>query len=384
MGKQTKIYCFSEVEFADPSLKGIRPDGLIIVSTGRTVWSALVEAKIKNATLEVEQLEKYAQAAKKLGINSLISISNELVSRPDLHHVPLPKILVRNLEYLHFSWASILSNAQIMHAKTELSDPEQAFILGELIKYLKHDSSGINRFDQMSASWSEVVKLAVQLFPLNKSNNDVVAVAQDWIQESRDLSMKVAEQVNEKVLVKYSNRARSDLSILTKDVINEICETKTLTCDLDIPNTAGTISIQANLTSRQVTASMSFTAPKDKKSTSARVNWLLRMLKEDGANELIIGATWPSRVANTYEKVSALREDPKSLQCENPTHTPINFIIQLVVDDPRAFQGRRKFIELVESTAERFYELAGQHIKAWQAPPPKATSIPSDHEESDL
>jgi hypothetical protein len=71
VGKQTKIRCCTEIEFVDQDFKGCRPDGLIIVSTGRSEWTALVEAKVKHGKLEQSQIEKYAQAAKKYGIDSL-------------------------------------------------------------------------------------------------------------------------------------------------------------------------------------------------------------------------------------------------------------------------------------------------------------------------
>ncbi|MCC5969018.1 MAG: hypothetical protein JJU15_03645 [Pararhodobacter sp.] len=66
-------------------------------------------------------------------------------------------------------------------------------------------------------------------------------------------------------------------------------------------------------------------APQDKKTTKARLNWLLRMLKVYDPR-LRIRAPWP---------------------------------------------GRRTFIELLEASATEFYGLVGQHLRTWQALPPK-------------
>lgn len=374
VGKQTKIRCFTEVEFNDPAFKDCRPDGLIIVSTGRSEWSALVEAKIKHGKLEQSQIERYAQAAKQYGIDSLITISNEMASRPDHHPITLPKTLTNKVALLHYSWASILTNAQILEGQTAVDDPEQSFILRELIKYLGHDSSGIYRFDQMSSAWNEIVKQAVGLLSFAKSSEEVAQIASDWIQESKDLSMRLSSLVNERVEVKHSKAAKADMAVLRKEIVESLANNNTLETELDVPNSAGGIKVSANLQTRQVSVSMQITAPKDKKSTSARVNWLLRMLKHEESDNLVIGATWPSRIENTHSTVSQLRTAPDSIQCNNPKVAPVNFTVNLIVDNIKAFNGRKTFITLLEESVELFYTIAGQHIKAWQASPPKAKS----------
>ncbi len=46
--------------------KKARPDGLILVSTGDKIWSAMIESKIENAELKKEQIEEYLDLAKSL------------------------------------------------------------------------------------------------------------------------------------------------------------------------------------------------------------------------------------------------------------------------------------------------------------------------------
>ena len=40
-------------------------------------------------------------------------------------------------------------------------------------------------------------------------------------------------------------------------------------------------------------------------------------------------------------------------------------------DNTRGFDGKRKFIELLETLVPTFYEHVGQHLKAWVPPAPK-------------
>ena len=51
VGERTKIECWSEVVPTQGEHLNKRPDGLIVVKTSKTTWSALVEAKIKKIRL---------------------------------------------------------------------------------------------------------------------------------------------------------------------------------------------------------------------------------------------------------------------------------------------------------------------------------------------
>src|SRR5262249_30669735 len=80
IGKRAKIRCFTEIVLkSDPHF---RPDGLMIVDTGRDSWSALIECKVGRAVIETEQLENYLRKARENGIDAVITISNQLVADP--------------------------------------------------------------------------------------------------------------------------------------------------------------------------------------------------------------------------------------------------------------------------------------------------------------
>ena len=72
----------SYVEVALPSAEGgtgDRPDGLICVSKRNTNWTALIEAKINNVEIDEVQIHRYAESAKRLGVDAVITLSNQLV-----------------------------------------------------------------------------------------------------------------------------------------------------------------------------------------------------------------------------------------------------------------------------------------------------------------
>ncbi len=72
-----KVEAFIEVPFQLGDHQ-FYPDGLIRVSRGKTVWTALVEVKTNNNDLKPEQLENYLEIAREHGYDALLTISNEI------------------------------------------------------------------------------------------------------------------------------------------------------------------------------------------------------------------------------------------------------------------------------------------------------------------
>ncbi len=128
MGKRSKIQCFTEVSFKGDNPKS-RPDGLIIVTTGKKIWSALVESKVGRNELGSDQVEDYLAIAKAQGVDATITISNQFASLPTHHPVKVNKHKLRSTGLFHFSWLSILSKALLLIDGKAIEDVEQAYIL---------------------------------------------------------------------------------------------------------------------------------------------------------------------------------------------------------------------------------------------------------------
>ena len=77
--------------------------------------------------------------AKEVGADALITISNQFATIPNHHPVRVDKKKIRNVGLYHFSWLSILSNAQLLAESESIKDREQAIVLKELIRFLEHD-----------------------------------------------------------------------------------------------------------------------------------------------------------------------------------------------------------------------------------------------------
>ena len=81
-GARTRVSAYTEVGIGSETGAADRPDGLLLVETGRTTWSALVEAKVGRSALDPDQVERYLKLARDNGIDAVITISNDFAARP--------------------------------------------------------------------------------------------------------------------------------------------------------------------------------------------------------------------------------------------------------------------------------------------------------------
>jgi hypothetical protein len=144
------IETYIEVPF-DLGGRRIFPDGLIRARRGTKSWTALVEVKTGDNALATEQLENYLDVAREHGFDALITISNEMPPSPGIHPTAVDRRKLRKVSLHHWSWTEVLTHAVMQKEFRGVADPEQAWILGELIRYLEHPKSGAMSFDDMGA-----------------------------------------------------------------------------------------------------------------------------------------------------------------------------------------------------------------------------------------
>lgn len=370
IGRRTKIDVFTEViPMSGENVNG-RPDGLIILSSGKETWSALIEAKIGKAELQDEQVCRYVETARSNNIPAVITISNQFVARADHSPVAVPKTLLKKTALFHWSWTWISTQCEILLHQQIVEDREQAFLLSEFVHLLNHPKTGIERFAQMASSWKELVQLVASQGNLKKSDSLVEDGVGCWFQEVRDLCLQMSRHVGKTAITQIDRKLVDDPVARLKDGVSHLVSDHALVARFRIPDCAADIDICADLLRKSVTVGMRLKACLDRKSTKARVNWLVRMLQKDDPR-LIVRAHWPGRTPPTQELLSKLREDPAAIQTDNPAMTPHSFEVMLVEDLGGRFGGRRTFIEDIERVVPEFYDLVGQNLRAWQPSPPK-------------
>lgn len=372
IGKSAKVECWTEVVFAGQEGFGKdRPDGLIIVSVGKSRWSALVEAKIGNQDLTAEQVERYVLLARTNGIDAVITISNQLVARADHHPIKLPKRLLTKVGLYHWSWMSVLTAAMLLDMEQAIDDSEQQFLLDETIRFLSHDSTGISGLGQMNREWKDVVATIRNGGNLKKTAPEVEATISSWHQEERDLCLIMSRHLGTPVGLRLERKHKDAPLERIKDNCQLLASEMRMCGSLQIPGAATDLDITVDLQTRTIACAMRLDAPKDKQQTKARVNWLLRQLSKTENENTHVRARWPGRTPDTMESLAKLREYPSAIQTANPKMAPLAFEVLLIEDLAGKFSGARSFVEHLERIVPEFYDQVGQHLRAWRPAPPK-------------
>ncbi|MGH2489564.1 MAG: stress response protein, partial [Candidatus Limnocylindria bacterium] len=136
-----KIDAFIEASIKLESGRSVRPDGVIGVTRAGRTWWALVECKIADQQLSTEQMEAYLDVARANGIDAVLSISNQYATRSSDYPIPFDRKKLRKVSIHHWSWVRVLTEAEVQRQYRGVSDPDQAYLLEELIRYLSDPRS---------------------------------------------------------------------------------------------------------------------------------------------------------------------------------------------------------------------------------------------------
>jgi hypothetical protein len=361
--------------------KTLFPDGLIRVSRGAKSWTALVEVKTGSNELQPEQLENYLDIAREHGYDAVLTISNEIPAVAGQHPTKVDRRKLRKVALHHLSWTQVLAEAVMQKEFRGVADPDQAWILGELIRYLEHSRSGALEFDDMGEAWVAVrdAVSAGTLRPTDKGVPDVVARFDAML---RFASLRLGRQLGTEVVPVLSRKEQADPSLRAQALASMLCQTGQLAGAIRIPDTVGPLIVTADLRSSRVTCHVDVEAPRDGRPTT-RVNWLVRQLKAAPASVRVETFAAHARGSSAAELLDAVREDP-ALLIVDPKRELRSFRLALTSTmGTKRGRGRGSFIDSVLGATDTFYADVLQHLKAWSAAPPKLRhpgSTPEDVE----
>lgn len=374
LSKTSKVECYTEVVFKnkDRSEAKIRPDGLIVVTTGNKKWSAIIEAKVNNNEHQCEQVEAYLDLAKKNKIDAVITLSNQFSATPTHHPICVNKTKIRNVSLFHWSWTYLIAEAVMWVKYHGVNDPDQAYILEELVRFLQHDSSGVTSFDRMNSSWKDVCSSIQNRIALKKGSNEIQESVGSWHQFIRNITLHLSLSIGEDVTV-YLKKAHKDNAMKRLDDDSALLASdQVLSAYFDIPNAADRIKFTADLETRSMTVCMRLKAPDERATTKGRINWFLSQLKKTTNDNIAVRVAWPSRAPDTLATLTQIKEKGIDiLFSDNLTLKPTAFEAVLTRDLGAKFKGAKTFVQESEPLLLEFYEQAGQHLKEWVAAPPK-------------
>jgi hypothetical protein len=223
----------------------------------------------------------------------------------------------------HLSWWRILTEAIVQHRHRGLADPDQAWILGELIAYLDHEKSGAAGFQDMGDKWVSVRNAAAN-GTLRAADPEAREVAARWDQFIDYLCLGLSQDLGEDVRPvrarKQSSEARLDAA--TK----ELADTGMLSGTIKVPDAVGPLSVQADLRTRTLSTSVAVDAPREGRPLT-RVKWLTRQLKQ-APGDLRIDARFTSARETSSVLLAEAREYPQRLlSASDPKREPRGFTL---------------------------------------------------------
>lgn len=349
--------------------KRLYPDGLIRVTRGTRSWTALVEVKTGSNALQTEQLENYLDIAKEQGFDAVLTISNEIPAVAGQHPTKIDKRKLRKVGLHHLSWTQVLAEAVMQKEFRGVADPDQAWILGELIRYLEHSRSGALEFDDMSENWTTVrdAVAAGTLRPTDKGIPDVVARFDALL---RFASLRLGRQLGTEVVPVLSRKEQADPAVRAQGLTTALCQTGQLSGAIRIPDTVGQLVLTADLRASKITCHVDVDAPREGRPTT-RVNWLIRQLKAATDSVRVETFAAHARGSSAAELLGAVRENPAVLVVD-PTKEIRSFRLALTAPmGTKRGRGRGSFIDSVLGSTDTFYADVLQYLKAWSAAPPK-------------
>ena len=380
-GPQSSIKTFTEVEFKGKHATKDKPDGLIVVARSKNnVWHALLEVKIGNSKLDADQIERYLKIARTQKLDAVITVSNQLVARPD-HNPVKVKNRPSKVALFHWSWKFIQTEAKLLQFRDVFDKrPCEAYILEEFIRFLGDKSVGVSGIDGMPRqSWSKLIKTATNRGVIRKNLPELQDVVSAWYSEVRDLQLQLCQRLRlppDKVEVTMERVHISDPKKRLEYGCRHLVDTNELEAEFEIENVASDLKVVVNIAHKVIFISMSLEAPGDKKTGSGRVNWLLRQFKnkEVHTGNLSVRIYFCDNSQEDYP-LKKLISDNYSTDF-NDLPLPKKFDIISVYNDQKKFSNHKDFIKVLEKSVLGFYDNIGCHLKKWT--PPAPTPIPDE------
>lgn len=364
------VETFIETTFKTSVGRSVRPDGLIRVTYGSQQWVALVEVKTSDARLDRDQLESYIDVAKDNKFDCVLTISNEIPPTPGVHPSGLKLRSNSKVELHHISWTRILTTAVMERLHKGIDDPEQAWILGELIRYLEHPASGALGFDDMGDNWVPI-RDGAREGSLNKRSDGITDIAQRWDQLLGYTSLKLGADIGQDVHEVIPRAQQSEPELRTRQFVESLATEAKLAGALRIPDTIADLDIEVDLKARQNILSVVFDAPSDK-GGKGRVGWIVRQLKE-APEQLVVEAYAKNARSGMAATLADAREDA-SVLIGDDKKDPVKFRLVARSEMGLGRKAGKKpgFSQAIINSVEAFYGDILQNLVGYQ---PKAPQL---------
>ncbi|MFH8338378.1 TerD family protein [Streptomyces sp. AM6-12] len=338
-----------------------RPDGVIRVERAGKLWTALVETKTNGNALRAEQVQAYMDIAARRGYEAVITLSNDVA----LEGSPLVAVKTdgrrkHKVALWHLSWAEVAHQAQVLIRHEGVGNAAHAWLLQELLHYLRHENSGCHGFQNMGPAWVPV-RNGIDDETLCQGDPRALEVVESWERLIRQVCLRLGGELGQKVLPVQRARRGNDPKARRDRLADRLCLDGRLQAELRIEGTPGVLAISADLRTGKLRTSIEIPAP-EQGYPLAWAKRLIRRLAEAPADlhieTLVEGGTGGPR--GTLER---LRPEPADLLPKtNPTRIQ-GFRLSLF-KNMGSTRGNAEsgFIRSVDNAIHRFYTTVAIHL----------------------
>ncbi|MCF7942206.1 MAG: hypothetical protein K9M84_11370 [Spirochaetia bacterium] len=374
------LHAYTEVEFPKLKLylgnrekKIDRVDGLLlVVASGKIKDAVIFEMKSDDNSIKKEQVERYMELANELGINKLVTISNQFVTSPK--YSPIDVRIPKNINLFHFSWHYVNTLGKILWEDNEFNivDEDQRRIMYEVTEFFDYDDSGVKNYDKTSNTWSKAIS-SFGKGTVNTKDPYYSDAVLSWIQEERDIALKLSQLLG--YVVDTQKKAYSSLQErIDKETQTFITPPHILSSEFKIKNAISNMTIAANAYSKMIVASVVVQNPEGKR-VSSQLNFVKRQLEGKCAksapekyrgirDKITLDIIFKGRIKDYSFSFTEYEE--KEIDITNIVKEKNIDIKQIrvnyVLNYSKEFSNRKNFITKYESQILNFYHVIVQNL----------------------
>ncbi len=276
--RNAALHVYTEIDHKE---NGSRPDGLIVITSGKHVpiveWACFVESKVKDNAIEETQIERYAEFAREVGINDIITISNHLATNPFDSPVKLKK---RRFNLYHWSWTYLKITASRLIRNNAIKDEDHIYILKELRRFFDAHRN-LSDYQHMGKKWKDAVN-KIHNYQVDQKIEPTLLdqVIDSYKQEEKDVSLQLTDKSGLYVEL-LANEDRTD------EILNSLQASKIIISEYFINNDRkNKFSIEIDFIRQKIVCRTILTISKGK--AQAQTSALIKMFEDIGATSHII------------------------------------------------------------------------------------------------
>ncbi|MGW0966861.1 TerD family protein [Streptomyces sp. NPDC002516] len=340
-----------------------RPDGVIRVERAGKLWTALVETKTNGAALRAEQVQAYMDIAARRGYEAVITLSNDVaLEGSPLVEVKIDRRRKHKVALWHLSWAEVAHQAQLLIRHEGVGNAAHAWLLQELLHYLRHENSGCHGFQNMGPAWVPV-RNGIDHETLCQGDPRALEVVESWERLIRQVCLRLGGELGQKVLPVQRTRRGADPKAVRDRLADQFCLDGKLQSEVRIEGTPGVLAISADLRTGKLRTSIEIPAP-ERGYPLPSAKRLIRRLAEAPA-DLHVETLVEGGAAGPRGTLERLRPEPADMLPKAPAAQITGFRLSLLkgMGSTRG-NAESGFIRSVDEAVHRFYTGVVVHLDA--------------------